>query len=245
MYSKLYVTVVLIFTTLFFAGCEPSVKDGLSYDEYVKMAREYQKNDDYERAIAAGKKAVSIKPQDGETHYLLAMLYYEGWRKSLDAAQMKALQEAMLNSNKRRYSSEIEELKQFGLKAEWEPLSNQEFKETIKYDPKNWFARYMIATDLFNNKHFTEAIEEYKKVIEINPNYANAHGLIGKSYYKLGDFKTAVLNLETAVKLDPGVENYLQLGLAYKRTNNWKKFAAIAEKLKGMDKGRYEQLATD
>ncbi len=100
----------------------------------------------------------------------------------------------------------------------------------------------MIAPDLFNNKHFTEAIDEYKKVIEINPNYANAHGLMGESYYKLGDFKSAVLNLETAVKLDPGVENYLQLGLAYRRANNLKKYTEIAEKLKGMDKGRYDQL---
>lgn len=68
---------------------------------------------------------------------------------------------------------------------------------------------------------------------------------MGESYYKLGDFKSAVLSLETAVKLDPGVENYLQLGLAYKRTNNREKYVAIAEKLKGMDKRRYDQLVSN
>jgi tetratricopeptide (TPR) repeat protein len=234
--------VTLFIICIALISCKPLVEDGLTYDEYVKKAKEYRSNGDYDRAIAAGKKALSIKPNDGEAHYLLATLYDEGYRKSYDTAQMKALQNAMMNSNKRRYSDEIEEYKQFGLKAEWGPLAIQEFKETIKYNLNNWFAHYVIATDHFNNKRFKEAIDEYRKVIAINPNYANAHALMGESYYKLGDFKSAVLNLETAVKISPDANNYCQLGLAYRKANNMKKYVEIAAKLKGMDKGFYEQL---
>ena len=175
---------VLFFSTLLFVACEPSVKDGLTYDEYVKMAGEYRNSGDYDRAIAAGKKAVSIKPNDGETHYLLATLYDEGYSKSFDAAQMKALKDAMLNSRKRQYSDPIEEYKKYGLKAEWGPLANQEFKETIKYDPKNWFARYVLATNNFNNKHYREAIDEYKKVIAINPDYPASYSLMGECVFR-------------------------------------------------------------
>ena len=241
MYSKLYIA-VLFFITLLFVGCEPSVKNGLPYEEYVKMVQTYLNEGDYDKAITAGNKAVSIKPTDGETHYFLARQYYEAYRNNFDAAQMKGLQDAILKPNKRRNPDSIEELKKFGYKPELKILAFQEFKETVKYSPSNWFARYMIATDYFNNKHFREAIDEYKKVIAINPNYANAHALIGESYYKLGDFKSAVLSLETAVKIDPDAYNYCQLGLAYRKANNMKKYVEIAAKLKGMDKGYYDQL---
>jgi len=241
MYSKLCIA-VLFFITVLFVGCEPSVKDGLPYEEYIKMVQTYLNDGDYDRAIAAGKKAVRIKPTDGETHYLLATLYYEAYRKNLDAAQMKGLQDAILNPNKRRNSDSIEELRKFGYKPELKILAFQEFKETVKYSPSNWFACYMIATDYFNNKYFREAIDEYKKVIAINPNFANAHALMGESYYKLGDFKSAVLSIETAVKIDPSAYNYCQLGLAYRKANNMKKYVEIAAKLKGMDKGYYDQL---
>ena len=94
------------------------------------MVQTYLNDGDYDRAIAAGKKAVSVKPTDGETHYLLATLYYEAYLNNLDAAQMKGLQDAILNPNKRRTSDPMEEYKKFGLKPELKTLAFQEFKET-------------------------------------------------------------------------------------------------------------------
>jgi tetratricopeptide (TPR) repeat protein len=115
-YSKLYIA-VLFFITVLFVGCEPSVKNGSPHEEYIKMVQTYLNDGDYDRAIAAGKKAVSVKPTDGETHYLLllATLYYEAYLNNLDAAQMKGLQDAILNPNKRRTSDPMEEYKKFGL----------------------------------------------------------------------------------------------------------------------------------
>ena len=49
----------------------------------------------------------------------------------------------------------------------------QEYKQVLDIDPSNWNARYMIATDLYNNQHYQEALEEYKKVIKNNPKYAD------------------------------------------------------------------------
>jgi tetratricopeptide (TPR) repeat protein len=100
----------------------------------------------------------------------------------------------------------------------------------------------MIAMDYFNNKHFRETIDEYKKVIAVNPNYANSYSLTGQAYHELGEFGLAIQNLQIDIKIDPGVENYLNLGLAYKKTKNWKKYVEIAEKLKGMDTNRYNYL---
>ncbi len=242
MFLKRY-SVVLFSITLVIVGCKPSVKDGLPYEEYVKMVETYLNERDYDRAIAAANKVVSVKPTDGESHYFLACQFYKAYRNNFDAAQMKGLQDAMMNPNKRRPSDRKEELKKNGFRPELETLAFQEFKETVKYSPSNWFARYMIATDSLNNKHFREAIDEYKKVIAINPNYSNSYSLMGKAYYELGEYNSAIQPLQTALKIDPSsVEDYLNLGLVYKRTNNWKKYVQIAEKLKGMDKSRYDQL---
>jgi tetratricopeptide (TPR) repeat protein len=145
MYPKINIG-ILFLVILPFVGCEPSVKDGLPYEEYAKMVQTYLKEGDYDRAITAGKKAVSIKPEDGETHYFLATNYYEAYRNNFDAAQMKGLQDAILNTNKRRNSYSIEELKKYGYKPELKTLAFQEFKETVKYNPSNWFARYMIIS---------------------------------------------------------------------------------------------------
>lgn len=235
---------VLFIVVISLISCKPLVEDGLTYDEYVKKAKEYRNDSDYDRAIEAGKKAVNIKPNDSEAHYLLASLYYEGYRKAFDAARMKSLQNAILHPKKRQKSkSEIEEYKKYGLKAEWQTLAIQEFKETIKYDPNIWFARYLIATDYFNNKRFREAIDECKKVIATKPDYVNSYSVMGEAYYKLGEYNSAIQTLQTAIKIEPSsFYDYLNLGLAYKRTNNWKMYAEIATKLKAINAEFYNQL---
>ena len=86
---------ILILAVMLLVGCEPSVEGGLTYDEYVKRASQYRNDNDYDRAIAAGKKAAGIKPNDGETHYFLATLYDEAYRRSFDNAQMKYLEEVI------------------------------------------------------------------------------------------------------------------------------------------------------
>ncbi len=227
------VTVCIIFLiSLLFVGCEPSVKDGLTYDEYVKMVYTYQADGDYDRAIAAGKKAVRIKPNDGETHYLLANLYYEAYRKSFDAAQKKQLEDLFLHHGNRQYQDPMDEYKKFGLKSELEALADEEYKETVKYSPSNWFAWYSIATRCFNNKQFKEAIEGYKKVIAINPNYTNAYSLMGESYSRLGDYPSALKYLQEAVKMDgTDTNSLLEIGRVYQKMQEWVKAAEIKKKL--------------
>lgn len=49
---------------------------------------------------------------------------------------------------------------------------------------------------------FQEAIEDYKKVIELEPNDAIAHNNLGNIYYKMGDYTNALLSYEMALSID-------------------------------------------
>jgi len=57
----------------------------------------------------------------------------------------------------------------------------------------------------------------YKKSIEINPNYAEGHNNLGSALYKLGKFNEAIDSYQRAIKIKPNfTEAYNNLGLAFK-----------------------------
>jgi tetratricopeptide (TPR) repeat protein len=242
MYPKINIGILFI-VILLFVGCEPSVKDGLSYDEYVKLVYSYSNEGDYDRAIAAGKNAVRIQPTDGEAHYLLAMTYRDAYDKSFDDAQRKRIVTIIENPRK-QYNNEdwVKEYKKYGLRPELNTLATQEFEETVRYSPSNWFAHYMIATNNFNNKQFRDAIDGYKKVIALNPKYVNSYSLMGEAYSELGEYSQAIQYLHTAVKMDPkGTYTLLSLGRVYKKMEDWGQAAAIKKQLIDM-KASYGDL---
>jgi len=50
---------------------------------------------------------------------------------------------------------------------------------------------------------YERAIDVYKKVIKLEPNFARAHHNLGFAYYKVGDFDEARRDLQTAINLNP------------------------------------------
>jgi len=48
-----------------------------------------------------------------------------------------------------------------------------------------------------------EAIAEYKKAVEINPEYAEAHFNLGLSYYRKGMYDEAIAAFNRAIEINP------------------------------------------
>ncbi len=79
---------------------------------------------------------------------------------------------------------------------------------------------YLDAAKLVKSEKFAEAIPLLKKAVEANPKDADAYNLLGFSHRKLGDFDSALVHYQTALKLDPNHvganeylgELYLQMG---------------------------------
>lgn len=64
-------------------------------------------------------------------------------------------------------------------------------KQMVVQDPKNTFARYGLAMEFANSGDLKQAVEEYRRVLELDENYAAAYYHGGQALEKLGDIDGA------------------------------------------------------
>ncbi len=89
----------------------------------------------------------------------------------------------------------------------------QFFSGTRKYQ-NNPDSHYLLACDYQEKGRHKKAIDEFKKILLIEPNYVKAYNGIGVSYDLLGDFPKAIEYYETALKLNPSLA-YVYNNLGY------------------------------
>lgn len=219
------------------SGCNinSDIKDGLPYDEYIKIAQQHISKGDNEKAISAYNKALKIKPSDAETHYALGRLYYTEGQQSYKNAFNKYQLDILTNTNKKRNIDQTKDLETFGFKSQYNRLAMQEYSEVIKLSPENWDARYSIATDHMNNKRYKEAIAEYIQVIKYNPKYSSAYNQLGEAYLEVGACNLAIDNFTKGYKLDFDANSYFcDVGRVYIKMNNAEKATEMINRLKGV-----------
>ena len=72
------------------------------------------------------------------------------------------------------------------------------------------------GTALYEQKNYQGAISEFTEAIKLNPKYARAYYLRGKSYYAKGSYRVAILDYDTAIALNfNDSEAYFYRGIAY------------------------------
>ena len=59
-------------------------------------------------------------------------------------------------------------------------------KEMVVQNPSDSFARYGLAMAYANDGNYEQAVEEHRKLIEINPKYVAAYYHRGQALEKLG-----------------------------------------------------------
>ncbi len=237
MLKRKYVFICIIILAF---GCNNF--DNLSPDQLTTKGRQLYQEGKVDDAFTLFKKAIKLKPDNAELHFELGTMYYNASQKSYDEALKRSLSDAFSGERHIQNPDNDKEMMRYGYRLDLYTAALSEFNETLKYDPANWKARYFIGTDLFNHKKYNEAIVEFKKIIQLAPGYANGFSLLGEAYSRTGQDQLAIEMLKRAVKLEPDANNYYQLGMAYKRTQNWGKVGEIAHKLKEMDAMRYKAL---
>ena len=83
-------------------------------------------------------------------------------------------------------------------------------------------ALYIIAGDA-NTKlnQFDSAIKNYKKAINLNPDFAVSHFNLGVAFQDTGDFKAALKSYRKAIKINPHhLEAHLNAGCVLQKTGN-------------------------
>lgn len=125
---------------------------------------------------------------------------------------------------------------EYGVVGEFEK-ARQEFAKALEVDPfyepvriglklsedvltqriKVETAIYLFkGIDYDNKKMFDESIAEFRKAIEINPNYAEAYHNLGLVYHHKAMFDEAIAELKKVIEIDPNLpEAHYNLGVAY------------------------------
>ena len=93
---------------------------------------------------------------------------------------------------------------------EVENLCNQ----FLKTDSSNPLINYNLAIALFSLGKINEAQKQFEKVIELQPDYAEAYYNLGITLQKLNKLNEAEVNFKKAIKLKPDYANaYFNLGI--------------------------------
>lgn len=92
--------------------------------------------------------------------------------------------------------------------------------DAVRIEPDNPIARYYMATVFTYQGRYAEALEQYQRGLESDPNDPDLHIGIAYNYYGTGSIPDALLSFEQAIAVDPNNAEafdgraymYLQLG---------------------------------
>jgi tetratricopeptide (TPR) repeat protein len=102
------------------------------------------------------------------------------------------------------------------------------FEHALNVTESNYYAYYHRGTTYANLGNYRQAIEDYNKVIEINPKYREAFNNRGNAYLLLGNYRQAIADYDLAIEINPKDEKaYNNRGNAYLLLGNYRQ--AIAD----------------
>jgi len=179
----------------------------------------YRENHDFDRAITEAKKALDESPDSPEAAVTLAMLYGE---KS-ETAEAKKLLEGLLkgDDNDIEIYLDIAQVESRGKKFADAEQSAQKAEQMAHEGPARESAWYMLGSIYERQKRFDDAEQEFRKVLDLNPNNSAVLNYYG---YMLADrgvrVEEATSLIQRALKVEPNNGAYLDsLGWAYYKEN--------------------------
>ncbi len=156
----------------------------------------------YEPALQAFESATKADPDFAMAHAALGDSYYSHIfnNPALGKEHMeKALQLSERTTDRERLYIQTRYAQDLGHQAE----ARNRFDVYLKAYPDDWGMRFNYASLLRSNGEIPEALEQYKELVRISPNYPSTYIDIATSYSVIGNYAEALRNYEQAFKLDP------------------------------------------
>jgi serine/threonine protein kinase/Flp pilus assembly protein TadD len=203
-----------------------------AYNYYLK-GREALTNFDWAGGRQSFEKAVELDPTFATAYFFLSWAHgmLTNSREATEASK-KAWEFSKKATEKERLLIEA----QYAIDVE--KNSEKRFrllKQAADKYPKDKEVHYVLATSYRNNAMPEQAIEEYNKVLTLDPTYPDALNLIAFAYLGLKDFDRAVEYFKKYVSVLPGKANpldslaeaYFQMGKLDQAVENYQKALAI------------------
>jgi adenylate cyclase len=193
-------------------------------------------NDAYPRARQAAEKALDLEPRLAEAHTSLGLIrFMYDWDWS--DAERELRQAIEINPNYApAHHFLADHLKAMGRFTE----ALAEIGIARALDPLSLAINTGVGHVLYLSRQYDLAIEEYKRAVELDPNFMATHVWFGRPYLEKGMYAEAISELETAVKLSG--ESALALGMlghGLASAGNEKEALEVLDKLKERAKTQY------
>lgn len=207
------------------------------------------------RRKAADGEAVRYGAQDGEAFYLLAKASERAGKaadatEALDQAKRYLPQFAQWETKR-----QIPDLSRLKVRFSRVGLKNYQKQSTTAAapttagtggtsDPASVSSAMAHARELFAANNDRQALDELGRVLQVNPDNAEAHLLRGRIYERGGDYTRAVEALKAATFWDPkSVTAYVALGRIYVFKNDCSNAQAAMRKAISLDPTSQDALA--
>ena len=193
----------------------------------------------YDRALGAFKKALSLNPTyPTEIYTNIGMLYLDRGRQTL---ARKHLERALaLNPNNfvaldligtlyRKQKNYKEALKHYGM--------------AIKINPNFALSHHNIGILYLEMGELDNAVSTLQHAIMLRPNLAEAHSSLGLALARQGRYDLAIPTLRKAIKIDDkNQEALFNLATAYHKTGQYEMAAQVYKSVLKMNPGDVEAL---
>jgi tetratricopeptide (TPR) repeat protein len=209
----------------------------------------------YNQGIAAIYQSIELQPDRAYGYYFMS--FAQGWQQNFVAAKQaidKALElepknsyfwlrfaEIMDNFLAQPVATIDQQLPALNFGIELPPVAEERHwllrqkiidaaEQVLTLDPLNTTAHYLRLRSLYATFQWSEVEAGCHKLLEINPNHAKTHNLLGLAHQHFERWAEAIQSYQAAIRLDPTnantysknlVEVYLVLGLAYQCQQQW------------------------
>jgi tetratricopeptide (TPR) repeat protein len=93
--------------------------------------------------------------------------------------------------------------------------AEKSFRAMVARQPGYWYAHNALGNFLYRQSRFNDAAESWVRVTVLAPDRALGYHNAATAYYMMGDFAAASQAYERSLEIEPYVDNYSNLGLAY------------------------------
>jgi Flp pilus assembly protein TadD len=192
--------------------------------------------DAFPKVKAAAIKALNFDEDLAEAHASLAFvaMYYDwNWQE----AEKKFKRAIELNPN-------------YATAHHWYAVyldSMERFKEALleyirarELEPLSMYIITDIGLHYYFARQYEQAVKQLAATLEMDPNFAYAHYILGLVYLQKPTLGDAVAELQRAVGLEGGNPRYMtSLGIAYAKAGKRSEASKILDDLQGLSKRRY------
>jgi DNA-binding winged helix-turn-helix (wHTH) protein/TolB-like protein/Tfp pilus assembly protein PilF len=206
---------------------------------YADLARSYKASSYYgifppseaqPKSKEAIRKALEIDKTLAEAHMVLAtILESSDWNWQAAEAEFKVAIELMPNDATAHHL--------YGLFLERRGRLQEatvEMAQALKLDPVSLIINKNVGDPFYYLRHYDEAIEQYRKTLELDPNFFLARLWLGKSYEQKGLYKEAIQEFQNAQLSEDAPSILGALGHVYAVLGNRVEAEKTIKKLKAL-----------